>query len=66
MTKKQAFAEFKAMYPPDAFTHPTVTDRVSRRIDKIKRNEAWGNFVDALCKTGQITMKQYETWTNPF
>lgn len=35
------------------------------RIDKPARAEAWNNFTDALCKDGQITMKQYETWGHP-
>lgn len=35
------------------------------RIDKPARAEAWNNFTDALCKNGDITMKQYETWEHP-
>ena len=28
--------------------------------------ENWNNFTDYLCKNGNITLKQYESWTNPF
>lgn len=29
------------------------------------KREAWGIYIDGLCKSGQITQKQYETWDNP-
>ena len=29
------------------------------------RSEAWNNYTDMLCKDGQITSKQYETWAHP-
>jgi hypothetical protein len=34
--------------------------------DPIYTRENWNNFTDTLCKGRKITMKQYETWTNPF
>jgi len=34
--------------------------------DVIHTRENWNNFTDTLCKKGNITMKQYNTWTNPF
>lgn len=47
-----------------------IFDRDIRRgipsNDKPMLAEAWNNFTDALCKSGQITLKQYETWTTPF
>jgi len=27
--------------------------------------EAWGMYIDSLCKNGQITMQQYNTWDTP-
>ena len=28
--------------------------------------EAWNNYTDGLCKSGYISERQYDTWTNPF
>ena len=25
----------------------------------------WSEFIDDLCRRGRITLKQYESWTNP-
>lgn len=33
--------------------------------DKPLRAEAWGVFTDALCKSGHISQRQYETWETP-
>ena len=29
------------------------------------RSESWANYTDMLCKDGQITLKQYESWQSP-
>ena len=34
--------------------------------DIIAKREAFNDYTDMLCKDGQISVKQYETWTNPF
>ena len=34
--------------------------------DAIAQREFFNNYTDALCKDGEITLRQYETWTNPF
>ena len=34
--------------------------------DTIAKREAFNNYTDSLCKEGKITLKQYETWRNPF
>ncbi len=34
--------------------------------DVIYTRENWNNYTDFLCKNGDITMRQYETWDNPF
>lgn len=44
---------------------PWIKKKFSKN-DKPARREAWGVFTDTLCKNGEITMKQYETWTNIF
>jgi hypothetical protein len=36
------------------------------RFDKAAVREAWGVFIDRLCKDGRITDKQYYNWSNPF
>lgn len=54
MTKASAVARFKAEVlgniPP---------------LDQPALDQAWNNYTDMLCKSGEITMKQYETWTHP-
>ncbi|ABA47037.1 gp68 [Synechococcus phage syn9] len=34
--------------------------------DVVAKREAWNNFTDMLCKEGDITMNQYNNWSNPF
>jgi len=62
MTKQQVVKLFKEEILP------MVKDRYEQDgvIDKPARREAWNNFTDSLCKDGQITLKQYESWNNPF
>lgn len=62
MTKKQAVEFFREEILPvikENYEQDGITDKPARR-------EAWNNFTDSLCKDGQITLKQYETWDNPF
>jgi hypothetical protein len=56
MTKREAYKQFRELYG----------DAWPGRRDIPARNEAWGVFTDSLCKSGKITLKQYETWTYPF
>ena len=37
-----------------------------KRVDYCTAQEAWAAYVDGLCKDGQITQKQYDTWLTPF
>ena len=53
LTKKQVLQMFHDNY-------------IGARGDVVMRREAWNNFTDALCKSRQITLRQYETWTAPF
>lgn len=72
MTKKQALAEFKTLHPKELFmrffrTGPSLDKlNVSEGIDIPKRDQAWNDFTDGLCKEGRITSKQYSTWTHPW
>jgi len=34
--------------------------------DKVAIRTAWNDWTDGLCKSGEITQKQYESWLNPF
>lgn len=54
MTKKEAEREFSQMYPG-----------IEKSTDIPQRNEAWGIFIDGLCKEGRITSKQYHNWGYP-
>lgn len=53
LTKQQALKMFRETY-------------TGNPKDTVMKCEAWNNFTDALCKDKQITLKQYESWTNPF
>lgn len=57
MTKQQATAEFKEMYP---------NYKQETKADYCKMQLIWSTYVDGLCKDGQITQKQYDTWLAPF
>jgi hypothetical protein len=59
MTKADALALFRDQVLPVVKYQYGKGDRVAIR-------EAWNNYTDALCKEGQITMRQYETWVGPF
>lgn len=61
MTKEEAERQYRDYVLPEV----KKQYEQSGRIDKPARAEAWGIFIDGLCKDGQITMKQYETWEQP-
>lgn len=61
MTKTEAQKLFRANVMPGIFA-----SEKGGFIDHPMRCEAWNNFTDALCKNGDITMKQYESWDTPF
>jgi hypothetical protein len=58
LTKKQALSTFKEELNAGPF--PDI------RNDKVAMAEAWNIYTDSLCKDNRITLKQYESWTNPF
>ena len=58
-TKAQALEQFRYNWKCDTKGTRTATDSIAKR-------EAWGIFTDQLCREGYITMKKYESWSNPF
>ena len=54
LTKKQAIIMFKEI----AMSIPSH--------DKPMLREAWNNYTDSLCKDGEISDRQYSTWSNPY
>jgi hypothetical protein len=53
-TKAQALDQFRYNW------------KASGSTDKVAKREAWGIFTDELCREGYITLKKYESWSNPF
>lgn len=51
MTKREAIKEFNTWYKPKI-----------PKNDKPALREAWGKYIDMLCKSGLITQKQYDSW----
>lgn len=56
MQYKDAVKEFKEQY----------VDLYKKEVDYWTAQLAWAGFVDYLCKDGQITQKQFDTWETPF
>lgn len=54
MTYRQAVQHWRR------YIKPSVPPR-----DKPALRESWNNFTDELCKDGEITLKQYESWGQP-
>lgn len=59
MTKVEAVAIFRKDWVSACLRNLRL------KTDRVAHNEAWGNFTDSLCKSGQITERQYMTWDNP-
>jgi hypothetical protein len=60
MNKKCAFKIFKQEILKQ-LTYNTLTGN----LDKPALRQAWNDFTDMLCKSGQITQNQYDTWLGP-
>lgn len=56
MTYKDAVKEFKDIY----------IGLYINQVDYWTAQQAWAEYTDSLCKAGQITEKQWETWLTPF
>ena len=61
-SNRQALQIFKAE------VLPSVREQYEQdgEIDRIARREEWNNWLDALCKDGQITQQAYDTWDCPW
>lgn len=59
MTKREALEAFNLDIVPSIVA-------LYGKDDKPAFCENWNNYTDTLCKDRRITLKQYETWTNPF
>jgi len=59
MNKRDVLDEFKR----DIL--PIIVQQYGKN-DKPAISQAWNDYTDMLCKDGQITQRQYDTWTNPF
>lgn len=63
MTKKEALVDFQENILPGLIA---VEQKGIGRKDKVMRAEGWNNYTDSLCKSGQISSKQYNNWSNPY
>ena len=54
LTKKQVVSMYKDMIHSMKYQDDTAI------------RCGFNDFTDMLCKDGEITLKQYETWINPF
>jgi hypothetical protein len=61
MTKQEAVQLFKRDFMPDIKRHYERDGKP----DYVARSETWNNYTDFLCKDGQITEHQYDTWVQP-
>ena len=44
----------------------TYSDLYEEGVDYWTAQECWANFTDIMCKNGDITQKQFDTWLTPF
>ena len=58
MNKQEALKRWRAEIKPGVLAHYGKNDLPALRL-------SWQTYTDQLCKAGQITQKQYATWTNP-
>jgi len=61
INKKQAVEIFKSDIMPIVraeYEQDGIPDYIARR-------ERWNDWTDSLCKSRQITLEQYETWSQP-
>lgn len=58
MTKIEAVNEFRTL-----FSNLLVK---GKNRDQYAIDQAWNDWTDSLCKEGNITAKQYDSWTHPF
>lgn len=60
LTKREALAQFRELWAD------TLQHEPNWKGDAIAKRESWNNWTDSLCKGGEISNHQYNTWANPF
>ena len=56
MTKAEALRCFRELWKMTNWS----------RSDTTAKREMWNNYTDSLCKSGDISLSQYENWDQPF
>ena len=59
-TKAQVLEQFRYNWKVATMQNPAL------KGDTIAKREDWNNFTDMLCKCDEISMNQYNNWSNPF
>ena len=59
-TKAQVLDQFRYLWKVATIENPSL------KTDTIAKRESWNDYTDMLCKEGDITMNQYNNWSNPF
>ena len=59
-TKAAVLQQFRYGWKVQTIENPSL------KTDKVAKRCAWGDFTDMLCKCDEISLKQYENWSNPF
>ena len=59
-TKAQASTNSRYLWKVTTIENPSL------KTDTIAKRESWNDYTDMLCKEGDITMNQYNNWSNPF
>jgi hypothetical protein len=59
-TKAQVLEQFRYNWKVATMSNSNL------KGDVVAKREAWNDFTDMLCKEGDITMNQYNNWSNPF
>ena len=59
-TKAQVLDQFRYLWKVTTIENPSL------KTDTIAKRESWNDYTDMLCQEGDITMNQYNNWSNPF
>jgi len=60
ITKAQALEQFRYNWKVSTMQNPRL------RGDSLAKREEWSYFTDSLCTEGYITLRKYESSSNPF
>ena len=66
MTRDEAIQQFEHCVLPVIIEQETEWQGGTwQHVDEAHRSEEWSNFVDMLCKDGQISDWQQYNWSHP-